>query len=116
VRLAHNVVRLSTAGVQLALGTDAGGNTGWGLFGWTEHIELENMVAAGLTPSQAIEAATRVPAHILRLDDLGTLTAGKSADFIVLDANPLSDITNSRAIAEVYLRGEEFDRRSIRIK
>jgi len=109
-RLARNVATLNTAGVPLALGTDVGGASAGGMFGWTEHIELEHMVAAGLTPAQAIAAATRTAAGILRLDDLGTIAAGRSASFIVLDANPLERIANTRRIARVYLRGVEVRR------
>ena len=69
------------------------------------------MVAAGMTPVQAIVAATRTSAEILRLDKLGTIASGKSADFIVLDANPLDEITNTRRIADVYLRGRHVDRK-----
>jgi imidazolonepropionase-like amidohydrolase len=110
--LQHNVAALSKAGVQLILGTDAGGNTGGPLFGWIEHIELEYMVAAGMTPAAAISAATKRSAAVLRLDQLGTLAPGKRADFIVLDANPLEDITNSRKIYAVYQRGVVISRQS----
>jgi imidazolonepropionase-like amidohydrolase len=68
------------------------------------------MVAAGMTPAQAIAAATRTSAEIMRLNQLGTIARAKSADFIVLDANPLDDITNTRTIADVYLRGVRVDR------
>ena len=60
------------------------------------------MVIAGMTPMQVIVAATRNSAEFLRMADAGTLQAGKSADFIVLDANPLDDITNTRRISSVY--------------
>jgi imidazolonepropionase-like amidohydrolase len=98
---ARNLVRLAREGVKLGLGTDGDGG------GWNAHVEMADMVAAGLTPAQVIVAATRNSAEILRLTQLGTLAAGKSADFMVLDANPLDDITNTRRIAKVYLRGEE---------
>jgi imidazolonepropionase-like amidohydrolase len=61
-------------------------------------------------------AATRNSAEILGLDDLGTVAPGKSADFVVLDANPLDDITNTRRISRVFLRGHEVDRAGLRAK
>jgi imidazolonepropionase-like amidohydrolase len=100
---ARNLARLNAAGVRITLGTD--GNTPWG-----PHEEMADMVAAGMTPMQVIIAATRNSAEFLRLADAGTLQAGKSADFIVLDANPLDDITNTRRISAVVLRGAAVDR------
>lgn len=115
-RLARNVATLNAAGVRLALGTDVGGASAGGMFGWTEHIELEHMVAAGLTPAEAIVAATRTAADILRLDRHGMVAAGRSADFLVLDGNPLESIANTRRIAHVYLRGDEVRRHSMSVR
>ena len=109
-RLLRNVATLNAAGVMLGLGTDTGGVTGGQYFGLASLIELELMVTAGLTPAQAIVVATRNSAEILRLEELGTLAVGRSADFLVLDANPLDNITNTRKIAAVYLRGQQIDR------
>jgi imidazolonepropionase-like amidohydrolase len=105
----RNLKMLSDAGVTIALGTDSGTDEGrWQ--GYFEQVELEMMAKAGMTPMQVIVAATRNSAEFLRLKDEGTLEVGKSADFIVLDANPLDDITNTRRISSVVLRGAAVDR------
>jgi imidazolonepropionase-like amidohydrolase len=106
---ARNLKRLSDAGVKIAFGTDSSTAVGW-----NDHEELSDMVTAGMTPAQVIVAATKTSAEILKLNQLGTVAAGKSADFIVLDANPLDNIDNTRRIAKVYLRGKEVDRVALR--
>ena len=105
---ARNLAKMNAAGVKIVLGTD--GNTPY-----APHVEMEDMVAAGLTPMQAIVAATRNGAQFLRLTDVGTIDANKSADFLVLDANPLDNITNTRKISSVYLRGAKIDRAAFRV-
>ncbi|MGH7309317.1 MAG: amidohydrolase family protein [Candidatus Rokuibacteriota bacterium] len=100
---ARNLAKLNAAGVRITLGTD--GNRPWG-----PHDELVDMVLAGMTPMQVIVAATRNSAELLRIADAGTLQAGKSADFIVLEANPLDNIANTRRISAVVLRGAAVDR------
>jgi imidazolonepropionase-like amidohydrolase len=95
---ARNLAKLNAAGVKIALGTDGG-------VVWAPHVEMEDMVAAGMTPQQVIVSATRNAADLLHLKDHGTVSGGKVADFLVLDANPLDDIKNTRRISAVYLRG-----------
>ncbi|HEX7797739.1 MAG TPA: amidohydrolase family protein [Vicinamibacterales bacterium] len=102
------VAKLRSANVRIALGTDAG--PGDQFFGWGVHYELETMVALGMTPMQAIVSGTQTSADVMGLKQLGTVAAGKSADFIVLDANPLDSIVNSRKIGKVYVRGSEVNR------
>jgi imidazolonepropionase-like amidohydrolase len=115
-RLLRNVAALHAAGVQLGLGTDTGGVSGGQYFGLASHVELELLTHAGFSPTEAIVAATRTTAEILALADAGTIAPGKSADFIVLDANPLDSIGNTRGISTVYLRGKEIDRPALRAR
>jgi imidazolonepropionase-like amidohydrolase len=80
--------------------------------GYNEHLELQALVDAGLTPLEAIAAGTSVGAQILGLDDLGTLARGKSADFLVLDQSPLDNIANTTKIGAVYRKGLAITARS----
>lgn len=101
---ARNLKKMSDAGVKITVGTD--GNTPW-----APHVEMADMVAAGMTPAQVITAATKNGAEFLRIANTGTIETGKVADLLVLDANPLDDIANTRKISAVYLRGAAVDRK-----
>jgi imidazolonepropionase-like amidohydrolase len=102
----RNLKTLQDAGVRIAFGTDSGAFP-VRIPGWAEHRELELMVRAGLTPTQALTAATRGSAAVLGTSDRGTLEVGKRADFLVLAANPLNDIRNTRKMVTVWHGGRE---------
>lgn len=103
-----NAKALVDAGVNVAFGTDTGPP---GRFaGFFEHWEAELMVEAGISPMRIIQAWSRDSSEALEIDkDFGTLERGKVADLVVLDANPLADITNTRKIHAVYLGGKKFE-------
>jgi imidazolonepropionase-like amidohydrolase len=106
-----NLKKMSDAGVRIALGTDSGGDANrFFIQGFFEHRQMELMRDAGLTPMQIIQAFSKGASETLRIDkDFGTLAKGKAADLLVLEKNPLDDITNMRAIAAVYLGGNKFE-------
>jgi imidazolonepropionase-like amidohydrolase len=111
VQANRNLKLLSDAGVLIGFGTDGGvpNNATWGRWeGYFDHVELEMMVQAGMTPMQVLTAATGGSARVSRLNQLGTLEAGKAADLLVLDANPLDDIRNTRQINSVWIAGRRL--------
>ena len=96
-------LKRNPSGVQYGAGTDSGPP---GRFaGYFLHLELAEMVKAGLTPLQAITAATSHNAEFLHAKDLGTLEAGKQGDFVVLNADPTKNIENTHRISAVYISG-----------
>jgi imidazolonepropionase-like amidohydrolase len=108
----RNLKTLHDAGVRIAFGTDSGANPAR-IPGWAEHRELELMVRAGLSPMDALVAATSGSASMLGASDRGTLQKGKRADFLVLEANPLDDIRNTRKLVSIWHAGREIPTRDI---
>jgi imidazolonepropionase-like amidohydrolase len=105
---------LQEAGVRIMAGTDAGFLNSYNYPGIGLHNELALYVREGLTPAQALVAATRNgPAWFGRLDRYGAVEAGKAADLVLLERNPLQDIGATRAIATVVMRGKVYDRAAL---
>lgn len=98
-----NVKKVADGGATIAFGTDTGPAARFQ--GYFEHMELEMMAEAGLTPKQILMSATGDAASCLGLPEIGTLESGNWADFIVLDEDPLDNITNMRSIDAVYIAG-----------
>ena len=105
----RNLKLLSDAGVPIAMGTDTGAPTGrWQ--GYFEHLEMEMMVEAGLTPMKVLVAATGGAAQVMKIDEqVGTLRPGRQADLLVLGANPLKDIRNTHSLEQVWIAGRKID-------
>jgi imidazolonepropionase-like amidohydrolase len=106
----RNLKILSDGGVTIAMGTDSGAANNPGRWqGYFEQVEVEYMVKAGMTPMQAIVAATGGAARAMKLDsELGTIQPGKQADLLVLNTNPLDDIRNTRRIHSVWIAGRRL--------
>lgn len=102
-----NLKKLHDGGVAIAFGTDSGANP-FRIGGWAEHRELQLMVESGMTPLAAIHSATGVNAKMLHIDgQTGTITQGKSADLLVLNADPFKKIENTQTIEKVFRNGRE---------
>lgn len=106
-----NLKKLSDGGVRIALGTDSGGAADrFFIQGYSEHREMELMVQSGLSPMQVIQSFSKGAAEALGIEkEFGTLVKGKAADLLVLEKNPLDNITNMRTIQTIYLGGKKFE-------
>ena len=102
-----NLKLLSDGGIPIAMGTDSGAANNPGRWqGYFEHRELEMMVESGLSPMQALVAATGGAARVMKLEaNLGTIERGRWADLLVLNANPIANIRNTRDIHSVWISG-----------
>ena len=106
------VKEFKEAGVPMVAGTDSG--VSGVVWGFSLHDELKLLVETGLTPHEALTSATRLPAKWLGIEDkIGTIETGKYADLILLDANPLNDISNTRKISGVFVNGQWIDKAKI---
>ncbi|NOT28034.1 MAG: amidohydrolase family protein [Acidobacteria bacterium] len=106
----RNLRKVHDAGMVIGMGTDGTGD------GFGAHEQIASYTKCGMTPAEALVAATGTNAKLLGLNRLGVMAAGKEASFNVLDASPLENITNTRRIDKVYLRGVEVDRNALRVK
>ena len=109
----ENLKTLFDAGVRIGLGTDSGGVDKFP--GFFEHLELELMVEAGLTPVEAIQIGVEGSAAILGIDAMGVLEVGKRGNFVIVPGRPTDDISATRNIAEVIVDGERLDRSTMMV-
>ena len=105
----RNLKKLADAGVAIVMGTDSGATTAR-FKGYFEHLEMQMMADAGLSPKQILMSATGGSARALKLARLGTLEPGNWADFDVFDRNPLDDIHNTESLSGVYIAGNAVKR------
>jgi len=105
----RNLKRAVDAGLTIAMGTDSGAFPER-FEGYFEHVELEMMAEAGLTPAQILKSATIDAAAAMKKGDIGGLSIGTWADFVVLDRDPLLDIKNTRTIESVWIAGNQVKR------
>ena len=98
-----NVKALNDGRVRIAMGTDTGPPARFQ--GYFEHMEMQMMVDAGMSPIEAIRASTGIAADCMGMGNIGTLEPGKWGDLLVLDANPAEDIANSKTISSVWIAG-----------
>jgi imidazolonepropionase-like amidohydrolase len=105
-----NLKKMTDGGVRIAFGTDSGAADRFFVPGYFEHREMELMVQSGLTPMQVIQSFSKGASEAMKIDkDYGTLARGKAADLLVLQKNPLENITNMRTIETIYLGGRKFE-------
>jgi imidazolonepropionase-like amidohydrolase len=105
----RNLKLLSDAGITIGMGTDTASPNDLGRWpGYFEHTEMEMMVQSGMTPMQVLVSATGGAARILKIDTVGTIAPGKDADLVVLNANPLENIRNTRQINSVWIAGRRI--------
>jgi imidazolonepropionase-like amidohydrolase len=113
--LKYNFSHMLAAGARTVLGSDAGVSQKYA-YGFAEHHEIAMYVRFGMTPAEAIQVSTSRPTEVLHIKDAGTLRTGARADFMVLDANPLENIRNTRSIDSVYLNGAKLDRTALQAR
>ena len=113
----ENILKAHQAGVVIAVGTDAGGPVGYNFQGYNTPWEVKLLVKAGLSPMEALLAATRNGATVIGVEDkLGTVEEGKLADFLILSANPLENIENIRKIETIIYKGKAYPREEFAYK